>query len=66
MRISELAERAGTSTRALRYYEEHGLLAARRASNGYREYDEVDLRLVREIRSLLDIGFAGGPQDLAT
>ncbi|MGI5238090.1 MerR family transcriptional regulator [Dactylosporangium sp. CA-139066] len=57
MRIGELAERAGTSTRALRYYEQHGLLAARRTSNGYREYDEADLRLVREIRSLLDIGF---------
>jgi DNA-binding transcriptional MerR regulator len=57
MRIGELAERAGTSTRALRYYEQHGLLAARRMSNGYREYDEADLRLVREIRSLLEIGF---------
>jgi DNA-binding transcriptional MerR regulator len=57
MRIGELAERTGTSTRALRYYEEHGLIAARRMSNGYREYDETDLRLVREIRSLLDIGF---------
>ncbi len=57
MRIGELAERAGTSTRTLRYYEQHGLLCARRTSNGYREYDEVDLRLVREIRSLLEIGF---------
>jgi DNA-binding transcriptional MerR regulator len=57
MRIGELAERAGTSPRALRYYEQHGLIAARRTSNGYREYDETDLRLVREIRSLLDIGF---------
>jgi DNA-binding transcriptional MerR regulator len=57
MRIGELAERAGTSTRTVRYYEQHGLLRARRAANGYREYDDVDLRLVREIRSLLDIGF---------
>jgi DNA-binding transcriptional MerR regulator len=57
MLIGELAERAGTSTRTLRYYEQHGLLPARRAANGYRDYDEVDLRLVREIRSLLDIGF---------
>ncbi|WP_432991223.1 MerR family transcriptional regulator [Dactylosporangium sp. CA-233914] len=57
MRIGELAERAGTSTRALRYYEQHGLIAARRTSNGYREYEESDLRLVREIRQLLEIGF---------
>jgi DNA-binding transcriptional MerR regulator len=57
MRIGELADRAGTSARTLRYYEQHGLLSARRTANGYRDYDEVDLRLVREIRSLLDIGF---------
>jgi DNA-binding transcriptional MerR regulator len=57
MRIGELAERAGTSTRALRYYEQHGLIRARRTTNGYRDYDESDLRLVREIRSLLEIGF---------
>ena len=57
MRIGELAERAGTSARTLRYYEQHGLLAARRSANGYRDYDEADLRLVREIRSLLEIGF---------
>jgi DNA-binding transcriptional MerR regulator len=58
MRIGELAERAGVSTRALRYYEEHGLISARRAHNGYREYDEADLRLVAEIRSLLAAGFS--------
>ncbi|GAA5182898.1 MerR family transcriptional regulator [Rugosimonospora acidiphila] len=57
MRIGELAERAGTSARSLRYYEAHGLLEARRSTNGYRDYDEGDLRVVKEIRSLLDIGF---------
>ena len=58
MRIGELAKLAGTSARSLRYYETQGLLSARRAANGHREYDETDLRLVREIRALLDIGFA--------
>jgi DNA-binding transcriptional MerR regulator len=57
MRIGELAERAGTSARTLRYYEQHGLLRARRRANGYRDYDEADVRLVHEIRSLLEIGF---------
>jgi DNA-binding transcriptional MerR regulator len=42
----------------LRYYEAQGLLDARRGGNGYRDYDEADLRVVREIRSLLAIGFA--------
>jgi DNA-binding transcriptional MerR regulator len=58
VRIGELARRGGTTTRALRYYESLGLLPARRDANGQREYDEEDLRLVREIRSLTGIGFA--------
>ncbi|MFJ9952511.1 MerR family transcriptional regulator [Kitasatospora sp. NPDC091207] len=57
MRIGELAERAGTTTRALRYYEQLGLLPARRAGNGYRAYGEGDLRLLKQIRTLQDFGF---------
>ncbi|SDM42779.1 MerR family transcriptional regulator [Nonomuraea jiangxiensis] len=57
MRIGELAERTGVSTRSLRYYEQHGLLSARRAANGYRDYGEDDVRLVSEIRALLKVGF---------
>ena len=57
MLIGELAERAGTSTRTLRYYEEHGLVRADRTANGYRRYDESELRVVEEIRALLGVGF---------
>lgn len=57
MRIGELAERTGTSSRSLRYYEQQGLLATRRTAAGHREYDESDLRLVHQIRDLLAIGF---------
>jgi len=57
MRIGELAERTGVSTRSLRYYEQHGLLTARRGSNGYRDYAEEDIKLVSEIRALLSVGF---------
>lgn len=57
MLIGELATRAGTSTRALRYYEQHGLVLASRDPNGYRQYDDGELRVVREIRSLLAAGF---------
>ncbi|MCX5145314.1 MerR family transcriptional regulator [Streptomyces sp. NPDC048550] len=57
MRIGELAEQAGTTTRTLRYYESRGLLPARRTGNGYRTYDEDDLRLLRQIRMLQDFGF---------
>ncbi|MFF3320855.1 MerR family transcriptional regulator [Streptomyces sp. NPDC002889] len=57
MRIGELAARTGTTTRTLRYYESRGLLPARRAVNGYRTYDEDDLRLLQQIRTLQDFGF---------
>lgn len=57
MRIGELAEQAGVSTRTLRYYESRGLLPTRRAVNGYRVYGQDDLRLVEQIRTLQDFGF---------
>lgn len=57
MLIGELAQRVGTSTRTLRYYEAHGLVRADRSASGYRVYDEAELRVVREIRSLLAVGF---------
>ena len=57
MLIGELAERAGTSTRTLRYYEAQGLVRAGRSANGYRVYDAAELRVVTEINSLLAVGF---------
>ena len=44
MRIGELAERSGVSVRALRYYEEQGLLSPERSPSGQRRYgsDAVD------------------------
>jgi DNA-binding transcriptional MerR regulator len=57
MLIGELAERAGTSTRTLRYYEEQGLVRPERDANGYRQYDDAELRVVHEIRALLAVGF---------
>ncbi|MEV0294741.1 MerR family transcriptional regulator [Nocardia sp. NPDC050710] len=57
MHIGELAQRAATTTRALRYYESRGLLAAHRDDSGYRIYTEDDLRVLRQIRTLQDCGF---------
>ncbi|MGA5320509.1 MerR family transcriptional regulator [Streptomyces seoulensis] len=57
MRIGELAGRAGTTARALRYYEARGLLPARRDAQGHREYSERDLVLLTQIRTLRDFGF---------
>ncbi|MCG7205451.1 redoxin family protein [Streptomyces arenae] len=56
MQISELARQAGVTTKAVRYYESLGLLTPARLANGYRDYDEHDLRLTREIRALSSLG----------
>ncbi|MEV6814001.1 MerR family transcriptional regulator [Micromonospora sp. NPDC051296] len=56
MRIGELARRTGISERALRYYEEQRLLQPARRPSGYREYQETDVRRVRNIRTLLASG----------
>jgi DNA-binding transcriptional MerR regulator len=56
MRIGELAERTGTTPRALRHYEENGLLEAARSDNGYRDYDVDAVKRVRNIRFLIEAG----------
>ncbi|UQI46343.1 MerR family transcriptional regulator [Streptomyces sp. HU2014] len=56
MRIGELAEAAGTTARALRHYEQAGLISSERAPNGYRVYDERAAVRVRNIRYLLAAG----------
>lgn len=58
MRISELARGAGVTIKAVRYYESLGLITPRRLANGYRDYDEDDVRVVHEIRTLTSIGIA--------
>ncbi|HVX43296.1 MAG TPA: MerR family transcriptional regulator [Mycobacteriales bacterium] len=58
MRIGELSSRTGVSVRALRYYEEQGLLLPRRLPSGYREYAAADIVAVRHIRTLLAAGLS--------
>lgn len=57
MRIGDAAAAAGTTARALRFYEQRGLLPTpARTATGQREYDEVDVARVRLIRELLSLG----------
>jgi len=56
VQIKEVATQAGVTVKAVRYYEERGLLRPARAANGYREYDEVEVRVVREIKALQSLG----------
>jgi DNA-binding transcriptional MerR regulator len=56
VRIGELARATGASTRALRFYEERGLLQSQRAANGYRKYGKEAVARVRSIRYLITAG----------
>lgn len=56
MFIGELSRRTGATDRALRYYEQQGLLHPQRRSSGYREYAERDVVLVKRIRVLISAG----------
>ena len=58
MRIGELAERAGVSVRALRYYEEQGLLVAERSASGQRHYAAPAVERVRLIQLLYSAGLS--------
>ena len=56
MRISEVSRRSGVPATALRYYETVGLITARRASNGYRDYDENVLGRLDLIEASKELG----------
>ncbi|MGW6918417.1 MerR family transcriptional regulator [Kitasatospora sp. NPDC054939] len=56
MRIGELAAATGCTPRALRHYEQAGLVDSERAANGYRVYGASAVVRVRNIRGLLAAG----------
>lgn len=56
MRIGELAAKAGVSVRALRYYEEQGLLISSRTASGQRRYPEAAVDRVQLIQQLYAAG----------
>ena len=59
MRIGEIAERAGVTTKALRYYESIGLLpSVDRTPSGYRSYGPDTLERVRFIRDAQATGLS--------
>jgi DNA-binding transcriptional MerR regulator len=58
VRIGEVARGAGVSAKTVRYYESLGLFEVARLANGYRDYDESHVELVREIQSLRTLGIS--------
>ncbi|NEA47202.1 MerR family transcriptional regulator [Streptomyces sp. SID10815] len=57
MRIGDAAAAVGATPRALRFYEQRGLLPApRRTGSGQRDYGPEELAVLRVIRRLLALG----------
>ncbi len=53
MKINEVEQLVGITKKNIRYYEECGLLAPKRqAQNGYRDYSEEDVEMLRRIKLL--------------
>jgi MerR family transcriptional regulator, copper efflux regulator len=61
MRIGELAERAGISAKAIRYYEQIGVLGQPpRTVGGYRDYDQAALQRLGFVRAAQAVGLTLG------
>lgn len=58
MRIGALAARAGVSVRALRYYEEQGLLVSTRSPTGQRHYPDSAVGRVQLLQQLYAAGLS--------
>lgn len=57
MKINEVELQSGVPKKSIRYYEEQGLLAPRRnLENGYRDYDEEDVKILQRIRLMRKLG----------
>ena len=58
MLISEVTEQIGLSKKAIRFYEEKGLIKVARKENGYREYSEDDVLALNKIKFLRMCGIS--------
>lgn len=53
----QLAKQCHTSIRTVQYYDQNGLLRAKRSQSNRREYDEQDLLRLQQIITYRQLGF---------
>ena len=56
MTINEIARQLNITKRAIKYYEEQGLLKVSKDSNGYRNYSEQDVEILQKISVYRKLG----------
>ena len=57
MKINEVEALVGITKKNIRFYEEQGLLAPKRNSeNGYRDYGEAEVTVLRQIKLMRKLG----------
>ncbi len=58
MQLNEVSQKIGLSKRAIKFYEEKGLLKVEKSSNGYRNYTEENIRTLKEISVYRKLGIS--------
>lgn len=58
MNVGQASQRSGLPAKTIRFYEEIGLVAPQRASNGYRDYTSDDVHLLSFLRRARGLGFS--------
>ncbi|RDU23613.1 MerR family transcriptional regulator [Anaerosacchariphilus polymeriproducens] len=57
MQIKEVENKTGLTKKAIRYYEENGLIVTAKKENGYKEYEEKTIERLIEIKRLRLLDF---------
>jgi len=58
MIVGEAAKATGLSVKTIRYYEETGLVIPDRKENGYRDYSDKHIHILRFIQRARSLGFS--------
>ncbi|MCI5774314.1 MAG: MerR family transcriptional regulator [Erysipelotrichaceae bacterium] len=58
MKINDLSKQIDLSKRAIKYYEEAGLLTVKRDENGYRDYSPANIKTLKEISVYRKLGLS--------
>lgn len=58
MLVNEILKEVGMTRRAIKYYEEKGLLSIKKDTNGYRNYTDEDIKVLKKISVYRKLGIS--------